>query len=426
MTLGAYLISFPERLVRSALGLAAGVAREVGEVAVPVRLRRSHLYQNLVEATLRYLIEEVGGVENVYSVEGTLPEKFLARRMVGNGVELLGIVAFRASPVWILAALADLCGIGRQLIPQIADALKAQGLLEEDAEFTTVDQMLDGLERTSSRLATTINTPPLDVRGLRQEWNAIREEARSLPFARLPSRDAIVSLWSELKTESARQNRSIFETSSVMAVSAARALPNGVRWLSATARVGASRAGHLVAAGLLDHYRQTLAEIHRVGYVTYVGRQLRPYVRAAAGQFSPKRRTLTQDILEKFQSMRTEPMPAECLFSYGTLQLEAVQMATFGHKLTGTRDVLPGFEEARVEIEDPTTVSLSGKTHHAIAKFTGRPSDAIDGTVYALTAEEIQSADKYEVAAYKRVAVILRSGVRAWVYVDALHPPPVL
>ena len=37
-------------------------------------------------------------------------------------------------------------------------------------------------------------------------------------------------------------------------------------------------------------------------------------------------------------------MPTELLFSYGTLQLEAVQMATFGRKLTGTRDVLPGFE----------------------------------------------------------------------------------
>ena len=59
-------------------------------------------------------------------------------------------------------------------------ALKAEGLLEKDAQFTSVDQMLDGLERTSSRLAATINTPPLDVTGLRQEWEAIRDEARSI------------------------------------------------------------------------------------------------------------------------------------------------------------------------------------------------------------------------------------------------------
>jgi hypothetical protein len=68
----------------------------------------------------------------------------------------------------VLAALADVCGMGRHLIPEISDALKKQGLLETDAQFTTVDEMLDGLEQTSSRLAATINTPPLDVTALRQ------------------------------------------------------------------------------------------------------------------------------------------------------------------------------------------------------------------------------------------------------------------
>ena len=304
MTLKTYLISLPERLVRSALGLGAGVAREVGDVALPDGIRRSRLYQNLVDATLRYLIEQVGGVEGVYNAQGTLPDNFLARRTAGNAVEVLGIVAFRASPVWILAALADLCGTGRHLIPEIADALKVQGLLERDAEFATVDQMLNGLERTSSRLAATINTPPLDAAGLRKEWEAIREEARALPPASLPSRHAISNMWAELKAESARQNRSVFETSSVMAVSAARTLPGGVRWFAASARVGATRTGQMFAGALLDHYRQTLGEIQQVGYVAYAGRQFRPYVRAAVDQFSPKRRTLTQRLLEKLREPR--------------------------------------------------------------------------------------------------------------------------
>ena len=300
MTVKTYLLSVPERLVRSALGLGAGVAREVGEVALPDGIRHSQLYQNLVDATLRYLIEQVGGVEGVYTAEGTLPDNFLARRTAGNAVEVLGIVAFRASPVWVLAGLADLCGMGRHLIPEIADALKAQGLLDGEVQFTSVDQLLDGLERTSSRLAGTINTPPLDVAGLRTEWEALREEARGLQAPDLPSRDTISQVWRQLKIESARQDTSVFETSSVMAVSAARALPDGVRWLSASARVGATRTGQIFAAALLDHYKQTLSEIREVGYLAYVNRQFRPYVRAAVGQFSPKRRTITERLIEKF------------------------------------------------------------------------------------------------------------------------------
>lgn len=301
MTVKTYLLSFPERFVRSALGLGAGVAREVGEVALPDGIRRSRLYQNLVDATLRFLIEQVGGVEGVYTDAGTLPEDFLVRRTAGNVIEALGLVAFRASPVWVLAALADLCGMGRHLIPEMANALKAQGLLEKDAEFTSVDQLLDGLERTSSRLAATINTPPLDVAGLRREWDAIRVEARGLQPASLPSRETISNVWEQIKTESARQHRSVFETSSMMAVSAVRVLPDSMRWFSGSARVGATRTSHIFAAGLLDHYKQTLGEIQQVGYLAYAGRQFRPYIRAAVDQFSPKRATLTQRLFEKLR-----------------------------------------------------------------------------------------------------------------------------
>jgi hypothetical protein len=305
MTTKDYLLSLPERLLRSVLGLGAGVAREFGEVALPDAIRHSQLYQNLVDATLRYLIEQVGGVEGVYRAESNLPDDFLARRTAGNAIELLGIVAFRASPVWILAALADVCGLGRQLIPEIAEALKAEGLLEKDVQVTSVDQMLDGLERTSSQLAATMNTPPLDVAGLRREWEAIREQMGHLRRPDLPSGDTISSLWAQLKTESERQDRSVFETSSVMALSAARALPEGLRWISASARVGATRTGQIFAAALLDHYRQTLGEIRQVGYVGYARRQLRPYIRACVNQFSPERSTATQRVVEKLRHMRS-------------------------------------------------------------------------------------------------------------------------
>jgi hypothetical protein len=299
-----YLLSLPERLIRSSLGLGAGAAREVGEVALPAAVRRSQLYKNLVDATLRFVIEKVGGVEGVYGAGDALPDNFLARRTAGNAVEILGIVAFRASPVWVLAALADVCGAGRQLIPEMADALKEQGLLEQDTQFTSVDQMLDGLERTSARIAATINTPPLDVAGLREEWAAIRKEARGIQPASLPSRETVGAMWAELKAESARQDRSVFETSSMVAVSAVRAFPERARWFYASARAGAARTGEIVAVAVLDHYSQTLAEMRRTGYAAFAARQFRPYVRAAVDQFSPKRRTLTERLLDRFRHVQ--------------------------------------------------------------------------------------------------------------------------
>jgi len=98
-------------------------------------------------------------------------------------------------------------------------------------------------------------------------------------------------------------------------------------------------------------------------------------------------------------------------------------MATFGRSLAGTSDALRGFALVLLKIEDETVVAISGKAHHTMATFTGRASDVVSGTVFAVTADDIRNADKYEVTAVRRVAVVLQSGVRAWAYVDARYAP---
>jgi gamma-glutamylcyclotransferase (GGCT)/AIG2-like uncharacterized protein YtfP len=117
-------------------------------------------------------------------------------------------------------------------------------------------------------------------------------------------------------------------------------------------------------------------------------------------------------------------MNTEYLFSYGTLQSEPVQLATFGRRLRGSADALVGYEQAMLAIDDPDVVATSGETHHPIVKYSGVASDRVAGTVFQISAQELANADRYEVAAYKRVATQLASGLTAWVYVNALYGPP--
>ena len=98
-------------------------------------------------------------------------------------------------------------------------------------------------------------------------------------------------------------------------------------------------------------------------------------------------------------------------------------MATFGRQMAGTSDALEGFELVLLKIEDQTVVAISGTAQHTMARCTGRAADVVSGTVFAVTPDEIQNADQYEVAAVKRVTVVLQSGVRAWAYVDARYAP---
>jgi gamma-glutamylcyclotransferase (GGCT)/AIG2-like uncharacterized protein YtfP len=107
------------------------------------------------------------------------------------------------------------------------------------------------------------------------------------------------------------------------------------------------------------------------------------------------------------------------LFSYGTLQLESVQRASFGRLLNGKRDAMPGFRKSLVEITDPEVLATSGERFHPIVVPTDDLDEKVGGTVFEITAAELAAADRYEVSDYKRVEVVLCSGLRAWVYVKA-------
>lgn len=107
------------------------------------------------------------------------------------------------------------------------------------------------------------------------------------------------------------------------------------------------------------------------------------------------------------------------LFSYGTLQQVEVQLATFGRRLEGRADALPGYATSLLEIKDVEVIATSGKTHHLLALPTGNPADEVAGVVFKITPEELAAADIYEVSDYKRVSVRMKSGLDAFVYVAA-------
>lgn len=107
------------------------------------------------------------------------------------------------------------------------------------------------------------------------------------------------------------------------------------------------------------------------------------------------------------------------LFSYGTLQQENVQLSSFGRLLKGEDDAMPGYKKSMLEITGPEVVATSGERFHPIVEASADPADSVAGKVFEITEAELAAADKYEVADYKRVEVVLGSGLTAWVYIKA-------
>ncbi|GAA2747062.1 gamma-glutamylcyclotransferase family protein [Kitasatospora cinereorecta] len=112
-------------------------------------------------------------------------------------------------------------------------------------------------------------------------------------------------------------------------------------------------------------------------------------------------------------------LPTHRLFSYGTLQLPEVQLARFGRLLDGRADALLGYRLGYVRITDPEVIAASGSDRHPLVTPSTDPDDAVEGSVFEITDEELASADDYEVDDYARTSVRLRSGGTAWAYLAA-------
>jgi hypothetical protein len=72
-----------------------------------------------------------------------------------------------------------------------------------------------------------------------------------------------------------------------------------MRRLSKAGGVAARRTMGFYSGALMEHYDATLREIRGWGFLPYWREEFRPYLKAAAGQFSPSRPSYTQRWLNR-------------------------------------------------------------------------------------------------------------------------------
>ncbi len=260
---GKYLLSLPERSLRALTALTAGFLRESSEITLPPAFRRTRIYQSIVDQTLRFLIEKVGRVEGTYAESDSLPDNFFIRRSAGNGIEWVSLAVFHASPVWVLAGLADVSGVGGKLLGEIAATLEVEGWLSGAASVRNATDLLDALERGSGHLADSFNTPPLNRKALMREWEELKKSVSTST-----SSSQVEAEWEQLKRTAQLQRKPLMEVSTAVALN--------------TLRCGRQ----MFADPILEHYRKTLADLNEVGFASYAEREMAPYWRAAVANFS--------------------------------------------------------------------------------------------------------------------------------------------
>ena len=99
------------------------------------------------------------------------------------------------------------------------------------------------------------------------------------------------------------------------------------------------------------------------------------------------------------------------LFIYGTLMDSKIQKNVIGRIVNGIPDTLREYEKSEIEIE--------GEKYPIIIK---NKNGIVEGLLIEMNDEELKNIDEYEGNEYKRIKVILKSGIIAWVYIKNKKP----
>jgi hypothetical protein len=277
-----YYASVPERTVRVGAAGIGGTLHETFELTLPRFVRRSRLYEATAKNLLRVMIELVGGVEGSPTAEpGSSAGEIAKRKAAGNVVELGSIAAFGFSPLWLLAAASDLTHGSRVYLTTLEDELKAAGVIAEDVDAASVDELLAVLENTSGGTARMVDVPPLELRELRTSLAELRSHADSMPSA-----SELAALFVALRRTAAAENRSLLEVSAGV----------GLAFLTSARKVS----GRDVVAP----YREDWKPLQDEGLAAYARRVGGPYRRAISRHLDAGEASRTERLLDRLEAWR--------------------------------------------------------------------------------------------------------------------------
>ena len=289
-----YSFTVPERLVRSSVGLAAGAAKETASFLVPQAFQSAKTYQLVVENSLGFLTRDIAGVDDGSAEEeDTGAQDFMARKAVGNFVDLAGMATLHVSPVWIMAIVSDVAYGTKSYVSELAGELQKQGLIDDTSTIHHVDDVLDAIQNASGEAASLFDTPPLSVDELRKTLNSTREAITAADYTSILPESELQGLWEEMRTVAARDDVSLLGVSGAVTMSTL----NKVTTASKGALTGVQVVGDLFSKHVIGHYVDSLNTVRDRGFYQSVKESSEPYVASIWTNLAADRSTWTEEVL---------------------------------------------------------------------------------------------------------------------------------
>ncbi|GMV98562.1 MAG: hypothetical protein AMXMBFR83_29110 [Phycisphaerae bacterium] len=291
-----YVLSLPERTIRSLAAVAGGTTSLLTETLFPDVLRGTTLYKIFLGDAQRFLIDKVAQVQREAGPSGeaeAAPSDFVQRKMVGGALEAAGLLAMHFSPLWVLAIAGDAAAGSKEFLDRLVVQLKRNNVLPPDATVNGLQDLLTSIQDASRQGASAVDTPPLSREEIGRLASDLTEHSRKM-FANVTNLlPRFETIWERMESLAGRENVSLERLGGILTVDVAEWGKKGFGAVLAVGQTGAELLGEKVLAS----YDRTLDAVAEQGLAGYLAGHLKPFVQAAVDHFSPGRKTWTESIL---------------------------------------------------------------------------------------------------------------------------------
>ncbi|UCD27627.1 MAG: hypothetical protein JSV03_10990 [Planctomycetota bacterium] len=301
-----FMLSLPERTIRSLAALAAGTTSLLSETLFPDVLRETTLYKIFVGDTQRFVADKVAQVKTEADEEGEpQSEDYLQRKMVGGALETAGLFAMHFSPLWVFAIAGDAAAGGKVFLDRLVEQLKRNGILPEDTEIKSVHDLFEAMRETSAKSTAAIDTPPLSREEISKLAGEMTECYKKM-FAK--AKDLVPRLetiWQQMQELAKREKVTVERISGILTVDIPEFTKKGLATALAVGQTGTELFGEKV----LDSYADTLDKVNKEGLPTFVSERMKPFMQAVVDHFDSGKKTWTESIWDSATKGKADQSP---------------------------------------------------------------------------------------------------------------------
>lgn len=297
-----YLVTIPERTARAILSYGVGIIDLSINTVLPKSLKRTSFYKVSYGMMRSFIIEKILEMDKEKVEElHDLSEDFVIRKIAGNSIEALGLFTIRFSPLWVFAVISDVTRGSSVYFDTLKKHLVDNGVIDSGEGITSIQDLLNALQKASEVTVNTLDLPPIAVRDLKKCIREINVAYSDLGAESKKVNTLIDSVWSEMKKLSEEEGISFEALSGLMSADALK--------LYGTKTANSTKSFVMANYELLDayvfrSYTETLSGIKKEGVSSYVQRHMEPFVELAKGVYEKEYLTWTERVIKKVDGFR--------------------------------------------------------------------------------------------------------------------------